>query len=191
MALDQIMIQCGAPSLCGIKPGNMFTVSQKRYSASRIRFWKKIYFKQGILLKAFKTSNNLVMIFSYNLIWIRQILDDPFVKAYLRGKDYPVDKGSFAVLNRLFKNLKNSRGFPHEVGIFLGYPLEDVICFERMQGKDCKYCGYWKSYSNPEEAKVCCCKYNNCSQMCKKWFDEGLSVPQIIRKYKKQTEIVA
>lgn len=38
---------------------------------------------------------------------------------------------------------------------------------------------------------MCCCKYNHCSQMCKKWFDEGLTVPQIIKKYKTVTKKVA
>lgn len=185
------MIQCGAPSLCGIKPGNMFTVNVDLYSEAKVRVWKSKYFRQGILIKSFRTSNNLMMIFTYNLIWIRKILGDILVQAYLKGKKYPVQKGTFAVLNELFYRLQTSQGFPHEVGIFLGYPLEDVINFEKNQGKNCKYCGYWKSYSNPEMAKICCCKYKNCSQMCKKWFDEGYSIPQIITKYKNETEIVA
>lgn len=191
MTFEQIIIQCSAPSICGIKPGNMFTTSSERYSEEIVSFYKNQFLKYGIFLKTFKTSKNLVMFFTYDFVWIRKILGDSFVKAYLAGKNYPVEEGIFSVMEELFKRLQKQENFPHEVGIFLGYPLEDVISFEQMEGKNCKYCGYWKSYQNPEEAKLCRCKYNNCSQMCKKWFDEGLSVSQIIKKYKKVTEQVA
>lgn len=191
MSIDQIIIQCSAPSFCGIKPGNMFTMSSELYSTDVARKYKKEFFKHGILLKTFKTSKNLVMFFTYDFVWIRKILDDSLVLAYLGGKNYPVEKGTFAIMNELFKRLKLQNGFPHEVGIFLGYPLEDVINFEQQEGKNCKYCGYWKSYANPEEAKRFCGKYKCCSQMCKKWFDEGFTIPQIIKKYKKVTEQVA
>ena len=43
--------------------------------------------------------------------------------------------------------MKNEQGFPHEIGVILGYPVEDVIEFEKHQGKNCKYCGCWKRYS--------------------------------------------
>lgn len=43
--------------------------------------------------------------------------------------------------------------FPHEIGVFLGYPMEDVIGFIENNDKNCLCTGYWKVYSNPERAK--------------------------------------
>lgn len=43
--------------------------------------------------------------------------------------------------------------FPHEIGLFLGYPVEDVKGFIRNEGKDCLYSGYWKVYSDVERKK--------------------------------------
>lgn len=191
MTLNQTFIQCGAPSLCGIKPGNMFSIRQKLYSKEGIENWRKIFRNQGISLQVIKTDEGTTLFFAYNLKWIEQILSDTFIKSYLHGKKYPVKKGTQAILKEFFARLKTRQDFPHEAGIFLGYPFEDVISFEKNEGKNCKYCGYWKSYTNPEEAKICCNRYVNCCRMCKQWFDEGFSVSQIIEQYKQATEGVA
>ena len=41
---------------------------------------------------------------------------------------------------------------PHEVGVFLDYPLEDVRGFIENEGRDAKFAGYWKVYGNEIEA---------------------------------------
>lgn len=56
-------------------------------------------------------------------------------------------------------------GFPHEIGAFLGYPVEDVKGFIENEGRGCLLPGYWKVYSNPvmanqvfrgfDQAKAC------------------------------------
>lgn len=38
--------------------------------------------------------------------------------------------------------------FPHEMGILLGYPVEDVEGFIINNGKNELYTGYWKVYDN-------------------------------------------
>lgn len=38
--------------------------------------------------------------------------------------------------------------FPHEIGVFLGYPLSDVRGFLEDEGRNCAYVGYWKVYDN-------------------------------------------
>ena len=45
--------------------------------------------------------------------------------------------------------------FPHEIGVFLGYPLEDVVGFIRHRGKCFTCCGCWKSYG--------CLLYTSCT----------------------------
>lgn len=70
-------------------------------------------------------------------------------------------------LNEMFFNLKNnlinSNGeFPHEIGIFLGYPVEDVLAFVKNQGKNYKLCGCWKVYTNTKLAEECFRKYEMC-----------------------------
>jgi hypothetical protein len=43
---------------------------------------------------------------------------------------------------------------PHEIGIFIGYPINDVKCFVDCD-KECIAVGYWKVYENIEYAMAC------------------------------------
>ena len=42
---------------------------------------------------------------------------------------------------------------PHELGIFLGFPLDDVKDFMTCSDKKCLACGYWKVYNQCNKAK--------------------------------------
>ncbi|MDR2029450.1 MAG: DUF3793 family protein [Treponema sp.] len=72
---------------------------------------------------------------------------------YLRSLDYPVASGLDPCLAYLKGRFGQPGCFPHEVGVFLGYPLEDVIAFRA--GKPSPYAchGYWKVYHRPERAQ--------------------------------------
>ena len=54
---------------------------------------------------------------------------------------------------QLQTRLREQGGFPHEIGLFLGYPLGDVAGFIRNRGKNCKCSGCWKVYCNELEAQ--------------------------------------
>ena len=41
--------------------------------------------------------------------------------------------------------------FPHEIGVFFGYPLEDVKSYIENNGENALYVGYWKVYHNVEK----------------------------------------
>ncbi len=184
MSFDKMMIHYCAPTLCGIKSGNMFFIKNEDYSESCFNEWKETFFTHGIMAFAIKISETTTGILTCNVCWIRKILDNAMVSAYLREKGY--NSSSVVDFVEIFSNrIKTQNGFPHEIGVILGYPIEDVIEFENHQGKDCKYCGYWKSYSNIEKAKTCKCRYKHCSCLCEKWYKEGFSITQIIQEYKK------
>lgn len=51
-------------------------------------------------------------------------------------------------------------GFPHEIGLFLDYPPEDVRGFiENRKAKNLVCSGCWKVYGNPERARKIFMKY--------------------------------
>ena len=73
------------------------------------------------------------------------------------------------------ERLKNRFGaggeFPHEIGLFLGYPLADVIGFIENAGRNCKCNGYWKVYSDECEAARLFAKFRHCKNIYAKLFD--------------------
>ena len=122
------------------------------------------------------------------IAWLRKLLADSVVRAYLDGKGYADCQTARKTVVRLLGRLRDASCFPHEVGILLGYPVVDVMEFERCGGRNCKYCGCWKSYSDMEAARCSHCRFRECSCLCRKWFDEGYPLPRIIEEYKKAVE---
>lgn len=49
---------------------------------------------------------------------------------------------------------------PHELGVFLGYPLDDVRDFMEYNNKKCLGCGYWRVYNDITRAKEIFSKYD-------------------------------
>lgn len=57
-------------------------------------------------------------------------------------------------LGRRYQAYMNQfRAFPHEMGLILGYPVEDVEGFVQNDGKNFLCAGYWKVYANEGEKK--------------------------------------
>ena len=97
-----------------------------------------------------------VPISSFFLLICRQSLLEahlkkPDAKAILQSYDYQTDTH---LENLLFclSNRFSSRGFPHEIGLFLGYPPKDVGTFIEKKGKDYLCCHYWKVYHDKQSA---------------------------------------
>ena len=70
----------------------------------------------------------------------------------------------------MIRRLRQSGEFPHEIGLFLGYPPEDVQGFI-TQGPDCCKCsGCWKVYGNEDQARKKFAQYKKCTQIyCRLW----------------------
>ena len=188
MSFDQTVIHFSAPTICGIKPASLFSVMENSFSVSEFSWWKNALAEWGIIAEAVKPKRKFILILVYNDRWLSKLLADSIVRCYLDSKGYADCFDVVHTMGRLIDRMKNPSSFPHEIGVVLGYPVIDVVEFERQGGKGCKYCGCWKSYSDVENARVCQCRFRACSCMCRKWFDEGYSLSGIISKYKQAVE---
>ena len=93
--------------------------------------------------------------------------------SYLNLKGYFTDNGISNVLNELLKRLSYCEIFPHEIGIFLGYPLEDVVGYEKYSGTKTKFSGAWAVYGNVAEAVKKMELYKKCSALCSSLLEAG------------------
>ncbi len=75
-----------------------------------------------------------------------------FLRAYgYEGRELPE---KLQLLAERYEGYQKRGGeFPHEIGLFLEYPLEDIEGFILHQGKDALECGYWKVYGNVDRAR--------------------------------------
>ena len=95
-----------------------------------------------------------------------------------RKEGYPVSDGVEAMLTHLGARLAGAE-FPHEVGLFLGYPAADVEGFRRNAGRNCKLCGHWKVYGQVEEARRRFLAFDRCREALCRWVAEGRSLEQL------------
>ena len=82
-------------------------------------------------------------------------------------------------LKLLQSKLQAQEEFPHEIGIFLGYPLGDVIGFIKNAGQNCKCVGCWKVYCNECEAIKAFARFKKCTSVYVRLWNQGRSVRQL------------
>ena len=76
-------------------------------------------------------------------------------------------------------NIGENNEFPHEIGIFLDYPLGDVIGFIVNQGRNFKCAGCWKVYCDECACRKTFAKYKKCRDVYVRLWQQGRSVLQL------------
>lgn len=146
----QVASQC-APVLKGIKASNLITVRPGTWHQIRRHLRKSRVI--CVLLYA-DAEREVLFLYRYELL--EQLLKRPKARRFLAGFGYR----TFAigdVLNLLIKRYQRYKGagadFPHELGVLLEYPVEDVEGFIFNRGKNSLLTKYWKVYHDQEYAE--------------------------------------
>jgi len=63
--------------------------------------------------------------------------------------------------------------FPHEIGLLLGYPLDDVRGFIANHGHGCTERGVWKVYGNENAARAQFARIKDDERRCMRLFRQG------------------
>ena len=69
-----------------------------------------------------------------------------------------------ALLEELARRIERQKTFPHEIGLFLGYPPGDVAGFIEHRGQRFALSGYWKVYGDEAEARALFARYAACTE---------------------------
>ena len=118
--------------------------------------------ERGIEIRIFSSAGR-AMIFIYRPTMLAECLAPSDVQDFLVRHGYERDMALKAALDRLAKRIVSSGEFPHEIGIFLGYPLFDVEGFLASR-EDFLLCGEWKVYSEKEKAERLFALYRDARQ---------------------------
>lgn len=86
---------------------------------------------------------------------------------------------------------KRGGEFPHEIGLFLEYPLEDIEGFIANQGRNALECGYWKVYGNVEQAREIFELYDRTRKVLAAMTAAGLSLAEGAARTALQAKIQA
>lgn len=177
---EQTLITYCAPTLAGMKTGNLFTCKTEKREAveCEIRQMNQLLNEKGVYVKLLQERNGRFLIYVYRPKQLAKDLAGHAVKKILSGMGYPQGNVE-AMLYFLTRRIGQAGEFPHEIGLFLGYPAEDVTGFIENKGSHYKCCGFWKVYSDERAARELFSKYRQCTQLYSRKFAEGIPLQRL------------
>ena len=178
--LDSNIIEQCSPTLAGLKTANLFRVKlcdETDINASLCRLNRSLR-KKGIRIVPLKRTQDYALIYLYRPDYLKRDLSDPKAILILENKGYSC-KGAEYCIAQLMKHLQNDETFPHEIGLFLGYPPSDVECFMKSPRDGVECCGCWKVYSNKKKAENTFMKYKRCTEIYRALSQKGRSLAQL------------
>ena len=108
-----------------------------------------------IRFKIFYPPNGCMKILFYNSKTLDRTLRDFRNHKFLRGLGYSEEINLDIYLDILTDKLKEG-DMPHEIGVFLGYPLKDVIGFMGHPSLKLTKVNRWRVYGNPDLSDIVC-----------------------------------
>ncbi|WP_026840578.1 DUF3793 family protein [Citrifermentans bremense] len=136
------------------KPANLVCLANKRRSCGRNLYllWKEhgqaLIEASGLKVRVLADRGSSVLLLLYSQSALGALLDQKSVRVILQKAGYPEPDRFEAVLSELEHRVEGE-GFPHEIGVFLGYPLKDVVGFMGWAPLSFTCQGPWKIFGNP------------------------------------------
>lgn len=179
MIASALMEYC-APTLAGIKTGNLFSIQDESMDLnSEIRQLNRMLTKKGLCLIPIRRENRSTLLYLYRPERLKHDLLNPEAISILSNKGYSCNNSNQCLV-QLVNHLKTDKSFPHEVGLFLGYPPADVKAFMENPCKGVKCVGCWKAYGNVCEAKKTFERYKKCTDIYDKARKSGKPLEALI-----------
>ncbi|RGC27748.1 DUF3793 family protein [Hungatella hathewayi] len=172
----QIVLQC-APFLKGKKVSCGITMEDSMYNELY-----NILGGSGISYRRLSAAEGRCLVLFYREKELSEYLNRVGIRSFIREFGY-IEMGLDEMLERLSCRTalfsREESGYPHEIGIFFGYPVEDVQGFIRNAGREYLFLGYWKVYSNPMAAKMIFKEYDQAKVCAVNEFLTGKSIKDI------------
>ena len=177
---DRLLIYHCSPTLAGLKTGSMFSCMCDSLAEAEqaIAEWNRILEPKGLRTIILRFRNSRALIYVYRYSHLMTDLMQPGVSEFLKECGYENMKVEY-MIQRLSDRIGNSEKFPHEIGLFLGYPLEDVKSFIANCGRNSCMTGYWKVYNNLDEARKTFMRYTKCTNVYTQKMKEGTSLDRL------------
>ncbi|MDO5521931.1 MAG: DUF3793 family protein [bacterium] len=142
-----------APVILKMKPASLLA-----FSSTELMAYEELLNGIGMKKVILDEYRGKSYVLFYQQDMIQKILENEENKLFLKSMGYhmfTLEQVLYRMEVRLQRchRIKESEAFPHEIGLLLGYPLEDVIGYIKFQGKDALASGYWKVYGNVVKAK--------------------------------------
>lgn len=151
--LEAMVAFAAAPTIRGKKPASLmsFTFQGKNTADLWFLYGEEICKRFRLDHFKLKISKDSLVVLLYRMKLLEEHVNRTENRIFLNKMGYEFANR----LERKIEILKHrfKEQCPHEVGVFLGMPIEDVEGFIEHKGKNCLLCRYWKVYGDIRQAK--------------------------------------
>lgn len=179
--LDQLLAAHAAPVLAGLKTANLVACPRTGAEdlAERVRPYATALAPRGVRFRVLCACERRALLLVYRPAQLLDDLAQPEARQMLRRAGYPMVQGLDALLDHLALRIRWESDFPHEIGLFLGYPVEDVRGFQEQGGRDCKLTGYWKVYGDAQAARRLFRRFDRCRSYACACVANGMTIVEL------------
>ena len=162
-----------APTIALLKPATLISFSNGQRPLGDLWGYyqqsleKVVFEKFKLRFFEIRTSAHSKLVFCYHPLLVQRTIDQPENNCFLgkQGLSGCSLKQKLAAMKT-----KMASGFPHEIGILLGFPIEDVCGFINNKGENYLLNGYWKVYQTPDTALRLFNRYDEIKQSVLEYF---------------------
>lgn len=168
LAFAETFVCMAGGVIAGIKPSAIFSIPMRAYCVGRwrqlqrqaldeaLRAYARVLPSYGVSLAVLYRNDRRVYLMIWRPDMVEAALDDDGAATILQQEGYaavPADERVMELRRRLAAYYRRDEGavFPHEIGLFLGYPPEDVRGF--MAGEEATCVGPRRAYGDAEAAQ--------------------------------------
>lgn len=159
---EMLCLHC-APTFAGLKAASLVSFQKAQYEDfdALLASYAPCFHCVGLRLYRLADGEERALVLFYRPADLRCALLDPTAARLLASCGYASSDVEPA-LSHLTDRVRAGASFPHEIGIFLGYPPSDVEAFIAHRGKNFTSSGYWKAYGDAEAAETTFRLYADC-----------------------------
>ncbi len=178
---EELVVNHCSPTMAGLKTGSLFSCPAEDSDtlAKDIRSLNKRLVPRGVRIIPLKVTKQRALIYMYRPARLKEDLSCEAAEEILSEKNYPIGQMEQCIVE-LTRRLKAQEAFPHEIGLFLGYPPEDVDAFMKKGAAGAKCTGMWKVYGDVEAAQCRFEQYKKCTRVYCEVFRHHRSFEKLI-----------
>lgn len=147
------IVEMLGPVLFRAKPAEIVNFPKgSKMAVARKEQIKKMVDKGGkIQYREFTTCHGCTKLLFFDINMLETTLMDEEIYLFLQFLDYPLEFNIETYLDILITKMKKGE-MPHEIGVFLGYPLKDVMGFMGYSTLKLTKINGWKVYGDPQQS---------------------------------------
>jgi len=165
-----LMLEC-AEVLAGVKPANLISLGNRPQLCGRnlYQLWQSHHGELAprltdLTIMVLQTKERALLLLCYNKAQLERHLAHAGIRTLLHKAGYSADASTTTLLGELRRRIGSSDSFPHEIGLFIGYPAKDVAAFMGLIKLPFACQCLWKIYGNPVQSLDLAEKYRCCRQ---------------------------